>query len=280
MDQYQIAYFTFLIMLGGAFILRLKKKDYEIRKLRRQLETLKIYTLDDFLNRGKLSELGLVTAGITHELSHPLSIILARLRQLLRIDHQADSREEIKNGLQQINANAEKMAVIIKKTREYISRNDEEIEEYISLEEILKNVLLFYEQRLKNHDIELRLKNTAKMYVSGHKGQFEQAIINLISNSFDAIENLSEKWIEISATTDGDNVKIFVKDSGVEIPADVRSKMLDTFFTTKKNKGSGLGLSLVKSIAQKHGGDLKYLEDDHTIFMLQLPAASSMQYHQ
>jgi signal transduction histidine kinase len=70
-----------------------------------------------------------------------------------------------------------------------------------------------------------------------------------------------------------------IKDSGHGIPSDVRSKMLDPFFTTKTNKGSGLGLSLVRGIAQKHGGDLKYIEDVNTTFMLELPQASSAQYH-
>lgn len=181
--------------------------------------------------------------------------------------------------MNQIKSNAERIASIIESVRGYIYRNDDQIEDFISLKDIIDNVLVFYGQRLKNHGIELRLKSIEKTYITGHKGQFEQAMLNMISNSFDAIDQLEEKWIEISAVKTEKTIQIFIKDSGHGIPVEVRGKMLDPFFTTKKNKGSGLGLTLVKGIARKHGGDLKYVENKNTTFMLELPQSSSMHYH-
>jgi signal transduction histidine kinase len=55
--------------------------------------------------------------------------------------------------------------------------------------------------------------------------------------------------------------------------------MFNPFFSTKTNHGSGLGLPLVKVIAQKHGGELKYIEGKNTTFMIELPQASSAHYH-
>jgi signal transduction histidine kinase len=279
MENYQIITFAFFLLLASALLFALYKKTNEVKSLKEQFKGFKGSTEDELFHRGKFSELGLMFAGITHEISNPLSIIIGRITQLLRIDPSPDKKAEIEKGLQQIKSNAERIGAIIQNVRDYIYRNDERSEEYISLQEIINNVLVFYGQRLKNHGIELRLKDIDRVYVSGHKGQFEQAMLNLVSNSFDAIDNLNEKWIEISATKDGDNVQIFITDSGRGIPAEVRSRMLDPFYTTKKNKGSGLGLSLVRWIAEKHGGDLKYVEGEHTTFMLQLPEANSMQYH-
>jgi C4-dicarboxylate-specific signal transduction histidine kinase len=279
MENYQIIISAFFILMTITLAFALFRKSKEANNLRDQLKQFKGQTDDELYSRGKFSELGLMSAGITHEISNPLSIIVGRITQLMRIDPSPEKKAELQKGLEQIKTNAERISSILKSVREYIYRNDEQTEDFISLREIINSVLMFYGQRLKNHGIELRLKDIENIYVSGHKGQFEQALLNLISNSFDAIDNLKEKWIEISAEKSGDNVQIFVKDSGFGIPAEVREHILDPFFTTKKNKGSGLGLSLVKGIAEKHGGELKYVEDEHTTFMLQLPQASSMQYH-
>lgn len=249
------------------------------KKLTKQLESIRGISEDEMYGRGKFSQLGLMSAGITHEISNPLSIILGRITPLMRKDFVPENKAEFEKGLQQIKSNAERIATIIRSVREYIYRNEDVSEDFIPLKEIMNNVLVFYGQRLKNHDIELRLKNIDNVYVSGHLGQYEQAILNLVSNSFDAIYKLDEKWIEISANRSGEQVQIYLKDSGHGIPAEIRGHMLEPFYTTKKGKGTGLGLSLVKGIAQKHGGDLRYIEDPHTTFVLELPQASSMQYH-
>lgn len=278
MENYQTIIFSFLIFLTGTLSLALFKRSNEVKVLKDQLKGFKGSSEDELFSRGKFSELGLMSAGITHEISNPLSIIIGRIIQLLRIEISPDKKDEVEKGLLQIKSNAERIGTIIESVREYIYRNDEETEDFISLKEIVNNVLVFFGQRLINHGVELRFKDIENVYVSGHKGQFEQAILNLITNSFDAIDSQKEKWIEISAEKSEDKVQIVIKDSGHGIAEDVRSKMLEPFYTTKKNKGSGLGLTLVKGIAKKHGGDLKYVEGEHTTFMLELPQATAMQY--
>lgn len=269
-----ITFFAIALLAIGLY-----RKNEEAKRLEGQLTKFKGQSDEELYSRGKFSELGLMSAGITHEISNPLSIILGRITQLLRMDLVPEKKPDLDKGLNQIKTNAERIAAIIHSVREYIYRNDDRSEDFISLDDILKNVLVFYGQRLKNHGIDLRMKNIEGVYVSGHKGQLEQAFLNMISNSFDAIDNLKEKWIEISVEKNVDVVKIFITDSGSGIPKDVQDKMLDPFFTTKSNKGSGLGLSLVKGIAQKHGGDLTYVPGEHTTFKLELPQANSLQYH-
>ena len=247
------------------------------RRFNQQLTAYKGKSEDEMLNMGKYSELGLMSAGIAHEISNPLSIILGRIEHLIKRGPNSDT-ESIMKGLVQIQAHADRITHIIQSWRQYIYRNEAHIEDFIPLKDIINNVLVFCGQRLKNHNIELRLIHLDGIFVSGHKGQFEQAILNLITNSFDAVDNLSEKWIEISAKKSEDTVQIFFKDSGLGIPVEVREQMLDPFFSTKKGKGTGLGLTLVRGIAQRHGGDLKYLEAPNTTFLLELPQASVMRY--
>ncbi len=280
MENYQIFILIFFLILIANLLFTLHRRNTEVKILKEQLKKYQGPSDEESFGRGKFTELGLMSAGITHEIINPLSIILGRVAKLSKTDVIPEHKTEFQKGLEQIKKNTERINTIIQSVRDYIYRNDEEIEEFISLREMIEDVLMFYSQRLKNHGIELRLRNIDKMYVSGHKGQFEQALLNLMSNSFEAVEKLDEKWIEISAIKKDENVQIYVRDSGHGIPIDVRKKMLQPFFTTKTNKGSGMGLTLVKGIAQKHGGELKYVQnDEHTTFMLQLPEASSSQYH-
>jgi C4-dicarboxylate-specific signal transduction histidine kinase len=104
--------------------------------------------------------------------------------------------------------------------------------------------------------------------------QVSQVIINLLSNSMDAIDHLSEKWIKLSIRALDDNtVLIKVRDSGHGIPNDVVEKMMNPFFTTKAvGKGTGLGLSISLGIIDEHKGKLYYqLVDNHTEFVIELP---------
>lgn len=279
METNQIIIYAVSFILMTSLAVGLLRKIKEARSLREQLKIVRGQSDDELFGRGKFTELGLMSAGITHEISNPLTVILGRVTKLSKMDISPKNKQDIVQGLDQIKTNAERIATIVQSVRKYIYRNDEETDVFISLTEIINDVLVFYGQRLKNHGIELRLKNVEKIYVSGHKGQFEQALLNLISNSFDAIDKLDEKWIEISAKKLNENVQIYVTDSGFGIPAEIQGKMLNPFFTTKTHKGSGLGLSLARGIAQKHGGDLRYVENEHTTFMLELPMASSSQYH-
>lgn len=226
----------------------------------------------DLLGKGKFSELGLMCAGIAHEISNPLTIVMGNAQLILRNYRDPEKVQEVSKRIHQINYQSERIEKIITGLRQYIYRDDEISEDFIQLSELMESVLLFCGQRLKNHGIELRLNHLETTFIKGQRGQIEQAVLTLINNSFDAIDNLQEKWIEITAVTGEKMVSIHFKDSGKGIPAGVKAHMMEPFFTTKATKGTGLGLPLVKSIAEKHGGDLIYDEKEtNTTFVLELP---------
>ncbi len=276
---------TLLIVASGytlivlAFLTALLRERRHRERISRELATIRGQSDEEMYSRGKFSQLGTLSAGITHEISTPLTVIIGRTTRLLRTDLSKLTKDEYEKGLIQIRDNAERISSIIQSVREYIYRDESTVEDIISLREIVDRVMDFYGQRLKNHGIELRMKGVDNAYISGHKGQYEQALLNLIANAFDAVDQLQEKWIEISAEAVGDEVQISVRDSGSGIPQEVRERMLDPFYSTKKGSGTGLGLTLVKGIAERHGGSLRYVEDAHTTFVLDLPRASSVQYH-
>ena len=103
--------------------------------------------------------------------------------------------------------------------------------------------------------------------------EISQAILNLIQNAKDSIEDLEEKWIEIKVSDYEDCIKIFVIDSGKGIPLEMQERIMQSFLTTKAiGKGTGLGLSIIKRFVDNHKGEF-YIDNDfiNTAFVMKLP---------
>lgn len=237
------------------------------------LETILNERNNRLLGQSKYSELGMMSAGIAHEINNPLAVIQARTTQLLRIYRDSNKQQDISDGLQQILYTSERINRTIQGVREFVHQDEKGPMSEIELKALVDDVLAFCGQRMKNHGINLRFYGLENFSVIGNKIQLEQVILNLLNNSFDAIEYLPDKWIEISAHQTGDKVQVYVKDSGNGIPPEIASRIMEPFYSTKDlGKGTGLGLALARGIAEKHGGTLQYLSNTaHTTFMLELP---------
>lgn len=261
----------FLVSLAGiglaAYfeILKQKSDDYNSKLLEDRSKK--------FIGQSKFSELGMMSAGIAHEINNPLAVIQARTSQLLRICKEPTKQKEICEGLQQILSTSERINKTIQGVREFVHQDENSPLVEIELKELFDNVLSFCGQRMKNHGVNLRFYGLENLFVIGHKVQLEQLILNLLNNSFDAIEFLPDKWIEVNCLETIDKIEIYFKDSGKGIPHEIASQMMEPFFTTKEiGRGTGLGLSLARGIAELHGGNLRYLSDrQHTTFVLELP---------
>jgi C4-dicarboxylate-specific signal transduction histidine kinase len=266
----------FTLLLIGAAIYAMVNSQKKIRLMQRHYEEeLSRRTKDQtekLFSHSKYTELGMMSAGIAHEINNPLAVIQARTSQLLRIYRQPDRQQDMGEGLQQILYTSERINRTIQGIREFIHHGDNLSDGEMEVQEIIDDVLAFCGQRMKNHGVNLRFYNLENKTVVGNKIQLEQILLNLLNNAFDAIEFLPDKWIEISLQEDDEKVELFVKDSGSGIPKDIAEHVMEPFFSTKDiGKGTGLGLALARGIAQKHGGDLTYIEGAHTTFMLELP---------
>lgn len=261
-----------LLMLGLYIFFR----ESHLKKKLKDLEERLLQQDTNLEGKAKFSELGLMSAGITHEINNPLTIIQAKVTYLLRIYRNPGAEKELAAGLQQILYTSERIARTIQGVRDFIYQGDENYEEKIQVKDIISNVLVFCGQRLKNHNIELRLIGMRDVSIKGHRVQLEQAFLNLINNAFDAVDNLDEKWIEISALETRHSVEIYFKDSGHGIPDKIKDKIMEPFYTTKGSKGTGLGLALVQGIAQKHNGSLSYIpKTENTTFLLEIPKSGA-----
>lgn len=225
------------------------------------------------IGTSKFAELGMMSAGIAHEINNPLAIIQARASQLLRIYNDPEKKEDLLAGLNQILNTSDRIGQTIQGIREFVHGEENIGVREVNLRSLVEDVLAFTGQRMINHGVNLRLYGLEHYIVIGNKVQLEQVILNLLNNSFDAIEFLPDKWIEMSVKPHSDKIQLFIKDSGSGIPQEVAAHIMEPFFSTKPvEKGTGLGLSLSSGIIEKLGGSLEYLStESHTTFKLDIP---------
>ncbi|MFN7454891.1 MAG: ATP-binding protein [Pseudobdellovibrionaceae bacterium] len=220
----------------------------------------------------RMAAIGQVTAGIAHEINNPLAVIIGKA-QLLRRRWEKLKPEDVHTELERIEKTSFRISKIIKGLRA-LSR-DGENDAFVDtpIESLTQDVATMFEEKLKNFGIQLELSIPNELSIECQHVQIGQVILNLVSNSIDAIKDREEKWIKVAALDLIDFVEISVMDSGPGIPAEVADKLMTPFFTTKPaGQGTGLGLSISRRILADHGGDLRLdRAANHTRFVLVIP---------
>lgn len=225
----------------------------------------------------KMATLGEMAGGIAHEINTPLAVIALQAEQLLVAfsgKNQSDTEEA--RSAQMILATIDRIAKIISGLRSFSrdATNDPKIE--VPLSQVFQDTLLLCKNRLKSSDVTLQFADVAPdLTIRCRATELCQVFLNLLNNSFDAVAPLQERWIEVGANHSGGKIKIEFKDSGTGIPAHIREKLMQPFFTTKPvGQGTGMGLSISKGIVESHGGHL-YIDTDspNTCFVVELPVS-------
>lgn len=141
------------------------------------------------------------------------------------------------------------------------------------MKKIIEDTSLFCMNRFQNDNVKFTVEIPEDFTFECQAQQLTQVLLNLLNNSFYAIQDSSNKWIHIDAHCDGETVEIAVTDSGLGIAKDIRDKIMQPFFTTKEiGQGTGLGLSTAQGIIKTHHGRFFYNETSkNTQFVIQLP---------
>lgn len=207
----------------------------------------------------KLASVGRLTAGVSHEILNPLNGIVINLHYLLS-DEETPPKvaEELKEMLTQAGR-------ISKISQDLLSFARQRLPErhLLDLNETLIQTLglLEHEFRLTNIDVELRLADDLPP-VSADKDQLQQVILNLLSNSRDAMPSGGQLTLETAEVPSlfsegGRLVEFRLTDTGPGIPPEHMDRIFDPFFTTKEEgQGTGLGLSVCQGIVENHGGTI------------------------
>jgi C4-dicarboxylate-specific signal transduction histidine kinase len=229
-----------------------QKKDIE-----NVLKNLKA-TQIQLIQSEKMASLGVLTAGVAHEINNPLNYIMGGYIGL-NDELQAsgfNKDERISVFLEGIKTGIDRASDIVKGLNQ-LSRDNDKYNERCEIHTIINNCLTILHFRYKNR-IEI-IKNFEKenLFTMGNTGKLHQVFINIFSNAIDSIENNGVIYIDTISTDE--NHEISIKDTGCGIPAENLNKITDPFFTTKDpGKGTGLGLSITNTIIHQHNGCLLF----------------------
>lgn len=206
----------------------------------------------------RVSALGEMVAGISHEINQPLASIAnfsaASLRLLERDDDSERNKENLREWSGQISQQIRKVSEIIKSLRRF-GRPNSEREEF-QIGDAVAEAILVTESRTRNVVDELIVHcPTMLPTVTADRIQIEQVLVNLIRNACDALESVpvGQRRISIEASEADNAVLVTVTDSGPGLSAEQADSVFDAFMTTKSD-GMGIGLAISRSIIEAHDG--------------------------
>lgn len=226
------------------------------------------------IESSKLSLLGEMAGGIAHEINSPLTVIIGHAEALSEGVSSGRFPAPVGKAAQSILNTAWRIAKIVKALRQFSRDATHDPMTDVPLKTLVESTLDLCREKLDRAGITLKLDLDPNLRILGREVELSQVLMNLVSNSMDAVAGQEQPWIEIRASgTPHGRAKLTVTDSGSGIPKTVATKIMLPFFTTKEiGKGTGLGLSISKSIVESHYGVLLYDDSSpHTRFVIELP---------
>jgi hypothetical protein len=232
--------------------------------------TEKVRLEDQLLQAEKLSSIGLLAAGIAHEVNTPITGISSYTQMLLKDTPESDQRKPI---LEKIERQTFRAAEIVNGLLSF-SRMSGSESKALDINQLIDDSLALLDHQLQRSHIRVVSQFDGSLPpVYGNRGKLQQVFVNLFLNARDAMPSGGELMV-LTAMNES-TVVVDISDTGAGIAEENLKKIFDPFFTTKAiGKGTGLGLAITYGIIQEHGGGI-FVDSDSgkgTHFRLKLPA--------
>jgi PAS domain S-box-containing protein len=236
----------------------------------------------------RLSAIGEMIGAIAHQWRQPLATLGATIQSItMAWEQKCIDGAFLENAEADAQMQLNYMSDTIEDFRNFFS-HDKVVEEF-DVRERIQEVVLLVAPKFANSGVNLEVVDNSpgcRMYIKGYQNEFKQSVLNLVSNSFDAIMTKTDEGrrpdgtvdynglIVISLAVQEDHVVIEVEDNGCGIPDEYADKIFEPYFTTKSaDKGSGIGLYMARLIIEESiGGRLNFRSGpDGTVFRIEVP---------
>ena len=218
----------------------------------------------------KLNAMGMMSAGLAHELRNPANAVINALEPLVMLLPETERQPNAAGAVlaDVMNVAAVQIRDLCKNILQF-SRTGAVHATPQDFKALVRRARIVLNSADHNVQITEDIRLERPVHCAGPL--IEQVLINLLDNAADAVGDGGK--IDISARRERDLVVVEVRDNGPGVPPHIQERIFDPFFTTKPvGEGTGLGLSISRRIALNHGGDLRLLmRDDGTVFRLELP---------
>ena len=254
----------------------------EIAERERAMEELQLRQ-QQLVQADKMTSLGILVAGVGHEINNPIGGILLGLPILMKAQQMAQTsldaqyhehgdfmigglrysamRDEIPQLFSEMMEGAQRIKRIVEDLKDFARINDPNLTDSVDLNRVVEKSVRLVEHAIKKETDYFSVTYADNLpSVKGSEQRLEQVIVNLILNACQALTK-RDQGISLTTSLDGTRgeVRLEVKDEGVGIAKEHLVHLTDPFFTTKRESGgTGLGLSISAGIVKEHGGELRF----------------------
>jgi len=230
----------------------------------------------DFARMNRVSMMGELAASLSHEITQPIASARNNARAALNfLGKQSPDLGEAREALDSVVGNADRAGEIVDRIRENI-RKAPPRKDYFDFNAAIGEVITLARSAIIKNGISVQTPLADGLSpVHGDRVQLQQVVLNLILNAVEAMASVSgARDLSISTARDGTGVRLAVRDSGPGIDPALVERVFEAFYTTKSS-GTGMGLSICRSIIVAHGGRLwvEANEPRGAIFQFTLPGA-------
>jgi PAS domain S-box-containing protein len=239
---------------------KLEKQKDELKNALQQLKE----THGQLVQTEKMASLGILTAGVAHEINNPLNFIqggIFKLEEIYEIYASQLKNDELnevfKDALNYVNIGITRTNDIVKSLTR-LSRKSNDIKQPCNIHSIIENCLVILNYEIKYKCTVIKNFLSSELIIQGFEGKLHQVFLNILLNAVQSM-NKGTITIETSLSPNTNNAQIKITDTGKGIDPEILNKIFDPFFTTKEpGEGTGLGLSIVYSIIREHNGSIIY----------------------
>ncbi|MFO7369151.1 MAG: PAS domain S-box protein [Bacteroidales bacterium] len=230
-------------------------------------------TQEQLIHTEKMASLGILTAGVAHEINNPINYIHNGSIAIENYIHEniPEHHENLKPLFDAINTGVTRTANIVKSLSSY-SRKEKVVFHKCQVHQVLENSLTMLFNQYKNRIRIIREFDDHMPEILANESSLHQVFLNILTNAVQAIE--TDGMITIKTKADKKTISVSISDNGIGIKEEDLTHIFDPFFTTKDpGKGTGLGLSIVQRIIKEHNGSIncKSRLNHGTEFIVNLP---------